>query len=79
MNILGKRVTDNISGFTGVVTGYVHYLSGCNQALVVPKNDADGNFREARWFDDQRLTIHDDARITLDNPGGAGFDKAPPK
>ena len=79
MEFLGKTVTDKITGFKGVVTGYVTYLSGCNQVLIVPPVDADGKLREAEWFDEQRVIVSNEPSIMLDNSGGNGFDKAPPK
>lgn len=61
---LGCTVKDKITGFEGVVTGIVDYLSGCNQALVVPKVDKDGKLRDAHWFDVQRLTVADAELMT---------------
>lgn len=34
---LGETYEDCITGFTGVAVGYVQYLTGCNQALLVPR------------------------------------------
>lgn len=34
---LGKSYRDRITGVIGTATGYVQYLSGCNQALISPK------------------------------------------
>ena len=70
---LGRRMRDRISGFTGIVTGYVSYLTGCNQALLAPPAKPDGEAVRAEWFDEQRLEFVDDSLITLDNgtnPGG---------
>jgi len=76
---LGSKVKDKITGFTGIVTGYVRYLSGCNQALVVPPLDKDGKLQEANWFDEQRLEKADDSIVTLDNGKTPGPDKPAPK
>jgi hypothetical protein len=42
---LGSNVKDRITGFSGIVTGFVTYLSGCNQALVIPNVATDGTFK----------------------------------
>jgi hypothetical protein len=54
---LGSKVRDEITGFSGIITGFVTYLSGCDQALVVRKVTADGAFKDAQWFDEQRLEV----------------------
>jgi hypothetical protein len=77
--ILGKTVTDRITGFTGTVVGHVEYLTGCNQALVVPKVDKDGKLQEGQWFDDQRLQLSEGAPVKLDNSSTPGCDAAPPR
>ena len=76
---LGDKVKDTITGFSGVVTGYVKYITGCNQALITPPVGKDGVYKDARWFDEQRLIIDRKAkRIVLDNGASPGFDKAAP-
>ena len=77
--ILGATYRDVITGFQGVATGCVKYLTDCNQALIQPEAK-DGDFKEAYWLDEQRLERVGEATITLDNDGASpGFDKAPPK
>lgn len=77
---LGVTVTDKITGFTGIVLGYVQYISGCNQALVAPKLGPDGALRDSQWFDVQRLEVDPSTMpIRLDNGATPGFDRAPPK
>ena len=76
---LGSTVKDKITGFTGIVTGYVSYISGCNQALIIPRVGDDGKLIEAEWLDEQRLDLLDDPVITLDNGDNPGFDRTPPK
>jgi len=74
MIALGTTVKDKITGFTGVVTGFVTYISGCNQALVTPKTGKDGSMRDAHWFDEQRLVVLKAARVVLDNGNTPGAD-----
>lgn len=76
---LGFTVTDRITGFKGVAVGHVEYLTGCNQALVVPPVDSDGKLREGQWFDVQRLQASGDAPVTLDNGATPGHDAPPPR
>lgn len=76
---LGQTVEDQITGFTGVVTGRVEYISGCNQVLVTPKIGKDGSIRSAEWFDEQRVLIKSGDRLILENGANPGFDKMAPK
>ena len=77
--LLGRKMRDVITGFTGRVVGYVTYLTGCNQALLTPQVDKEGKPVEAEWFDEQRLEYVDDSVIELDNGRNPGFDKPAPK
>lgn len=76
--MLGHKVRDRITGFSGVVTGVVTYLTGCNQALVSPEVSDDGKLRDAHWFDVQRVEVVGNDRIVLDNGATPGCDMAPP-
>jgi hypothetical protein len=76
--ILGASYKDLITEFSGIATGRVQYISGCDQALIQPVCK-DRDFIEARWFDVQRLVrtnAHNDP-IKLDNEAN-GFDVAAP-
>ena len=53
----GFHGTDRITGFKGVITGRIDYISGCSQYLLVPAVDKDGKKREGEWFDVQRIEI----------------------
>ncbi len=77
--ILGHKVKDVISGFEGRVTGYVIYLSGCNQLNIVPEYDKKAKkWPEAHWIDVQRAVIVDKSqRVTLDNRKTPGHDEPP--
>lgn len=77
--MLGLTVEDRISGFRGVVTGYVEYLTGCNQALV-QQRARDGEYKEPLWFDVQRLVVDETTLpIVLDNGQTPGSDKPAPR
>lgn len=75
---LGAKYRDCITGFTGVCTGHVEYLTGCNQTLLAPALGSDGALRDSSWFDDQRLEKVGDEVIQLDNSETPGCDKAAP-
>ena len=85
MNYLGLSVTDEISGFTGIVTGQVEYITGGNQVLISPKTKEGSNLIEAKWFDEQRIEIHQEkGKLILrempdESVKAVGFDKEPHK
>ncbi len=76
---LGATYTDRITGFKGMATGYVQYMTGCNQVLLAPKVTGEGAMRDAGWFDEQRLTRDEGVDVlVLDNSETPGFDKPAP-
>jgi len=77
--VLGQSVKDIITGFSGVVTGRVEYITGCNQVLVAPKVGKDGAHVDSYWIDEQRVEVLKKKRVVLDNGSTPGFDKAAPK
>ena len=79
MKELGRKYKDKITGFEGVATGYVRYLTGCNQVLLAPAVDSTGALRDPQWFDEQRLDVIDDEPVTLNNGDSPGFDRPAPK
>ena len=52
---LGEKYRDKITGFSGTCTGLSQYISGCDQALLVPPVKDDGTYIAGNWFDDDRL------------------------
>lgn len=76
---LGKTYRDVITKFSGVATGHVNYISGCNQVLLAPPVDNEGRLRDSQWFDEQRLEEQDATTIVLDNRETPGHDKMAPK
>jgi len=68
---LGYVMQDKITGFTGAVTGYAKYLTGCDQYLLQPKIDKT-TFIEGRWFDENRLIKIKSKKIVIDTDEGEG-------
>jgi hypothetical protein len=58
--LLGLKVKDKVTGFTGIVTSICIDLYGCVQALVHPGLDKDGAVRDQSWLDIDRLEIIDE-------------------
>ena len=73
----GDEVIDDITGCTGIVTGWATYITGCNQALVQPKAKEGGEFVEAHWWDEDRLRLLH-AKAKLHEVTRAGPDKPAP-
>jgi len=55
--ILGKKVRDVVSGFTGVAVASHNYLMGCTRITVQPVVDKDGKLPETQTFDKPQLEI----------------------
>lgn len=53
--LLGFKVKDVITNFTGVVTSISFDISGCVQGFVSPGLEKDGRPGDSRWFDTKRL------------------------
>ena len=74
-----KKYKDRITGFTGTCTGIVHYISGCDQALLLPTVGEDGKFVSGQWFDDERLIdVESGERVArISRKGGPQSDGMP--
>ena len=55
VNLLGLRVRDKVTGFSGVVSSVAFDLYGCVMAVVTPKMTDAGKLEDGKWFDVQRL------------------------
>ena len=75
---LGKKAKDSITGFVGIVTGRVEYLTGCRQYVVASKSTG-GKAGESAWFDEDRLTGIDLTKTAPSNNGGPQANEAPVK
>ncbi len=75
---LGAKAKDIVTGFSGIVTGKVSYLTGCDQLLVQPPMK-DGDLKDARWFDVNRCERDgDEAPIVLDTSKDQGACESAP-
>lgn len=63
LGLLGHRVEDRVTGFTGVVASISFDLYGCVQAIVNPGIGKDGKLGEQNWFDVNRLVVKTKAPI----------------
>lgn len=58
MKNFGKRGTDKITGFSGVITAKCDYMYGCAQYLLTPTDlDKEKKLIEGHWFDIGRVQI----------------------
>ncbi|MGM4911474.1 hypothetical protein [Rhizobium sp. 768_B6_N1_8] len=74
---LGATYEDRITGFRGVATGYVQYITGCNQVLLAPRSTGE---MKSEWIDEQRLELDSFYPvITINNGANPGSDRAAPK
>lgn len=78
---LGKHAKDRVTGFEGLVTGEISYLTGCDQILIQPQSlDEKGCMRDSKWFDIFRCDIGKDVEFeplrqvsgVKERPGGPG-------
>ena len=53
----GDKVRERVTGFTGIITGAVSYITGCNQHLVTAKAKDENSEAKAQWYDDGRLEL----------------------
>jgi hypothetical protein len=59
---LGFKVRDKVTGFEGVAASICFDLYGCVQSAVTPPA-ANGEIKEGRWFDNNRLEIISDEPV----------------
>lgn len=75
----GVTGRDKITGFTGIITGWTTYISGCSRVLLAPPVTSEGKLVEGEWFDEQRIDVVAGDRIVLDNSSTPGADRDAPK
>lgn len=52
---LGDKVTDKVTGFTGIVTARCEWITGHVQIEVAPLCEKDGKMVDDKWLDENRL------------------------
>jgi len=76
---MGAEYKDKITGFKGTLVGFCLYITGCNQALLVPRVKKDGSHQDGHWYDEQRLErVGKKKPVSLDNRRRPGADIPPP-
>jgi hypothetical protein len=55
LKLLGMRMRDRVTGFTGMVDCVSFDAYGCIQAVLRPKGEFEGKVLEGAWFDVKRL------------------------
>lgn len=75
---LGNKLRDTITGFSGIATSRVEYLTGCIQYGIAPKCTSDGKIQETQYFDEQRLVFEEDGIATTSKPTGGPQRDCPP-
>lgn len=78
-DLLGRRVTDRVTGAEGVVESVSYDLYGCVQAVVRGKADEKGAVPDGRWFDVKRLIVSggDPVMAVPEFAGHVGPEKGP--
>lgn len=67
--LLGLRVRDRITGFSGICSSVSYDLYGCIQAVIAPTVNEKGEIPDGRWFDIARLVVIDPTPV-MNVPGG---------
>lgn len=65
LDILGKRVKDKVTGFSGVATSCAFDLYGCVQVIINPGLGGDGKLGDQTWFDIARLEVLDHTPVMI--------------
>jgi hypothetical protein len=68
---LGDKVTDKVTGFTGVAVAKTEWLYGCVRWGVQSNTLKDGKPIDCQWFDEKSLDV------TASEPGGPMPDPSP--
>lgn len=54
---LGLEAKDKITGFKGIITSRVEFLTGCNRYCIQPQELKDGKRIESEYFDEAQIEI----------------------
>lgn len=65
---LGMKARDVVTGYSGIVTGICHHLTGCDTVGLQPPAKEGEKIQAAHWFDINRIEVLEAESIVL--PGG---------
>lgn len=57
LSLFGKKCSDKVTGFTGIISSISMDLYGCVQVVLTPPVNKKGEIQDSRWFDVSRLQI----------------------
>lgn len=57
LEILGHKVEDRVTGYSGVASSVAFDLYGCIQVAITPPVDKTGKADSGHWFDIARLKV----------------------
>ena len=63
----GDKVRDKVTGFEGIVTGRVSYMTGCDQYAVTHEATAEGK-TPCQWIDVACLEVIQEAAVFIPKP-----------
>lgn len=66
---LGDKVRDLVTGFEGIVTSKIDYLTGCARAAVTPPAKPDGTLGDASYFDVTSLEVVEAGFVRMASAG----------
>ncbi len=77
----GDQVTDEVTGFKGIVMAICEHLHGCRRCAIQPKVGKDGKNIESLWIDEPQIKITKKGVVKGTEPDAAltGGPKSYPK
>lgn len=69
---LGDKVTDIVTGYTGIAVGKTEWLNKCVRIAVQKQELHDGKPVEQQWFDSEQLVVEAEQAVVIkkDQPTG---------
>ncbi|WP_172332422.1 hypothetical protein [Mangrovicoccus sp. HB161399] len=64
--VMGDKVKDTPTGFTGVAIARAEHMTGCNQLYVLPKSDKENEIKDGHWFDIERIEKIGDRAVVVE-------------
>ena len=79
--VLGSKVGDSLTGFSGVATGRTEWMYGCARVSIEPEELKDGKPIEPQWFDEQRIEVIEEGKpaVSKESSATSGGPKSDPQ